>query len=320
VTPNWPINERIVVVLAMRATVYTVSRSFWEAPQLSEAQRGVAYACAAALLWGTWPLYAHAGGVTGPSLAFLTLLTMALPAPFVFRRAFLRDRLATAALVVVGLADAANAALYFSALARGPVLVATLTHALAPLLVALFGPMISGERRSPRAVIAAPIVLVGLTLVLLRSSHDGAWQRTAVLGTGSALFYAMLVIASRVAGRTYPPLAVASLHSVVSVLALSVMFGARALPELNSRLPVTLLGCLGNGLVAAVLFNLALVRLGGPRTGVLTALEPLTASLLGVLIFGEAAGVETLAGTIIILVALGWTARERSAVTLAGVA
>jgi drug/metabolite transporter (DMT)-like permease len=294
----------------MRATVYTVSRSFWEAANLSETQRGVACACTAALLWGTWPLYAHAGGVTGPSLAFLTLLAMALPAPFVFRRAFLRDRLATLALLAVGIADAANAALYFSALQRGPVLVATLTHALAPLLVALFGPLLTREARSNRALIAAPIVLVGLALVLFRSSRDGSWQLTAVLGAGSALFYATLVIASRVAGRTYPPLAVASLHSVISVGALALLFGARVVPEINARLPITLLGCLVNGLVAAVLFNLALIRLGGPRTGVLTALEPLTASLLGVVVFGEAAGLETLAGTAIVLLAMGWTSRE----------
>jgi drug/metabolite transporter (DMT)-like permease len=270
------------------------------------------------MLWGTWPLYVHASGVQGPALAFVTLLVMALPSPWLFHRDQLRDRGATLALVVVGLADAANAALYFSALARGPVVVATLTHALAPMLVALLAPVLIAEPRSRRAVIAAPVVLAGLTLVLARPSGPGGqadWVPTALLGGASAIFYATNVLASRVAVRRYPPLAIVSLHSVVAVLGLLLFFGSAALPALTGTLWLAVVGALVNGLFAAQLFNLALVELGAPRTGVLTALEPLTASLIGVFVYAEPAGWTTAVGTLVVLLAGAWSAAESTAPT-----
>ncbi len=271
-------------------------------------------ACSAAVLWGTWPLYVHASGVQGPALALVTMLMMALPSPWLLRREALRDTRATLALVVVGLADAANAALYFSALARGPVVVATLTHALAPMLVALLGPVLVAEPRSRRALIAAPVVLGGLTLVLSRpggTEAAGDWVPTALLGGGSAIFYATNVLASRVAVRAYRPLAIVSLHSVVAVVALALFFGPAALPPLTGTLWLAVVGAVVNGWFAAVLFNLALVELGAPRTGVLTALEPLTASLIGVFVYAEPAGWATAVGAGVVLLAGAWSAAER---------
>lgn len=270
-------------------------------------------ACIAATLWGTWPLYVHGQAVSGVSLAFLTLATMALPAPFVFRRAAIADTGATIALLIVALADAANVVLYFSALERGPVVVATLTHYLAPLLVALAAPGILGEERSPRALVAAPLVLLGLGLVLSSASIGATapWGTTALLGGASALFYATLVIASRRAGRAYAPAAVMSLHSLVSAVGLAIAFGPQVLPPISSALWGTALGTVVNGLFAGLLFNLALRRIGAQLTGVVTYLEPLTAALLGVLVFSEPAGAMTLAGTGLVLGVGAWAARDK---------
>ena len=273
-------------------------------------------ACVAATLWGTWPLYVRGQGVTGVSLAFLTLATMALPAPFVFRRAALADIGATIALVIVGLADAANVVLYFTALERGPIVVATLTHYLAPLLVALFTPWVLDEPRSRRALLAAPLVLLGLGMVLSNASTStstgtrASWGTTAALGGGSALFYATLVIASRRAGRSYAPAAIMSLHSVVSAVGLAVVFGREVLPTPSSAVWGTMLGACVNGLFAGLMFNRALIRIGAQLTSVLTYLEPLTAALVGVLVFAEPAGALTLAGSGLVLGIGAWAARE----------
>lgn len=268
-------------------------------------------ACGAAALWGTWPLYARSGAVEGLPLAFLTMCAMALPAPFVVKRAALADRGALLALIVVGVADAANAVLYFSALGRGPVVVATLTHYLAPLLVAVTSPWVLREVRSRRALLAAPVVLAGLGLVLWTSAGDGGdWRMTALFGAGSAGFYATLVLASRIAGRAWSPLGVTSVHAVVSVVALLLVFGRSALPEVTRGLGAVLVGCLVNGLFAAVLFNVALQRIGAQLTGVLTYLEPLTASLIGVVAFHEVAGWNTAVGAVLVLAAGAWVALE----------
>lgn len=269
-------------------------------------------ACLAACLWGTWPLYAHGTQVKGIALAFLVQLAMALPAPFAFDRRALLDRAATLALVVVGLADATNAVLYFSALARGPVVVATLTHYLAPLLVGLFTPLFLSEPRSGRALLASPLVLVGLGLVVARSGFAGeGLLGTALLGAGSAVFYATLIIASRIAARAYSALAITSLHAVVSAVALLAIFGREALPPVNASLGLLAFGCLVNGLGAALLFNHALVRVGAQLTGVLTYLEPLVASVVGIAAFHEGAGPLTLVGALIVLGTGVWVALEK---------
>lgn len=273
--------------------------------------RGLATIALAAMLWGTWPLYARPGGPSGIALAFLTMAVMALPAPFVLRRRDFADRGAVLALGVVGVADAANAALYFSALQRGPVVVAVLTHYLAPVLVALAAPVVLGEARSRRALLAMPALLLGVALVLGDSGDAAAWGLTALQGGGSALFYAALVLASRRAGRSFSPLAVTSLHAVVSAAVLLGLFRADALPPAWDRgLLLALAGALVNGLFAAVLFNQALRVVGAQVVGVLTYLEPLTASVLAAVVLGAPFGVLPALGVLVVLGAGAWAALE----------
>ena len=103
---------------------------------------GLLAVCLAASSWGTWPLIVRHGGQSGLVVGFLTMLVMSLPALGLFRQWRFDDRGAVGALVIIGIADAANVALYFSALEAGPVVVAVLTHYLAPVLVALAAPSV----------------------------------------------------------------------------------------------------------------------------------------------------------------------------------
>ena len=84
-----------------------------------------------------------------------------------------------------------------------------------------------------------------------------------------------------------------------------------ALPTATEGLPLVLFGCLVNGLLAAVLFNQALVRIGAQLTGVLTYLEPLVASLVGIVAFHEGAGPLTFLGAGLVLATGVWVALER---------
>lgn len=278
---------------------------------MSNRTSGILFIALAATAWGTWPLFTHSSPLTGVSIGFITLTVMSLPAPFVFRRADFADRPAVWWLLGIGLADAANVVLYFSALSRGPVVLAVLTHYLAPALVAFGAPLLLDEPRSKRALIATPLVLAGLALVLSNSdTSQGGGLTTALLGGGSALFYALVVIGSRRAGRTFSPLAVTSLHSVVSAAVLLLIFRGEVLPpSLGPTLPV-LGAALVNGLLAAVLFNRSLRLIGAQLVGVFTYLEPLTAALLGVIVFHEAFTAATVAGVVIIISVGAWAAAE----------
>lgn len=120
----------------------------------------------AAVLWGLWPVFLGSSGLTGAQSAAVAFAVMALPAPFMFSLAGWRDRRATIALIAVGVFDAGNVLFYFSALERGPVVLAVLTHYLAPMIVALASPWLLNEPLSRRALWASPVILGGLVLVV----------------------------------------------------------------------------------------------------------------------------------------------------------
>jgi drug/metabolite transporter (DMT)-like permease len=273
----------------------------------------MAFIAIAATLWGTWPLYTRGGALSGICIGFITLAVMSVPAPFAIRRADFADRGAVIALILVGLADAANVVLYFSALSRGPVVVAVLTHYLTPSLVAIFAPLLLKEPRSRRALFATPIVLLGLALVLGPAGADSTAIPTALLGAGSAIFYTTVVLGSRRAGRTFTPLAVTSLHSVVSIVALFAVYRAEVFPpSLDAATPV-FFAALINGLFAALLFNRSLNLIGAQLVGMFTYLEPLTAALIGIAILHEPFTALGALGVAVVLGAGVWAAAEPSA-------
>lgn len=272
--------------------------------------RHFALVAAGAILWGCWSFFLRPAGLSGEQNAFLALLVMSLPAPFLLRRSALQDRRATAAVVIVGLADAGNTALFFAAVQRGPLAVAVLTHYLAPLLLALVVPWVLKERRSPRALVGIPVTLVGLAL-LIGAPQGGVSGMTALLGAGSALFFATITLGSKVATRAYSPLAVTALHAPISVAALLLVFGGSALPPaLDANVLRVLAGGVLCGVVGTSLFNAGLSRVPTAAAGALTYLEPLTASLLGWALFHEALGPWGLAGGLLVLCTGAWVAAE----------
>lgn len=273
---------------------------------------GPLFVAAAALLWGCWSLFLRPAGLSGISVGFVLFAVMALPAVIATRRPLLRDRTAVWALVVLGLCDAGNAVLYFEALRRGPIAVAVLTHYLAPLLVAWFAPRLLGEKRSDRAVIAAPLSLGALAVVLYRPGTEFPLI-TALLGGGSAVFYAANVICSKVAARAYSAVEVTALHAVISAAALALVFPTQVLP-LNDAPQSVLLVAAGTvvcGLLANTLFVTGLHRTSSSIAGALTYLEPLMAATLGMLVFGEPLGPLGVLGAIVVIGAGAWVALER---------
>lgn len=269
---------------------------------------------AGAILWGCWPLFLRSAGLTGPQSALLVFIVMSLPAPFLLRREALKDRRATLAVALLGLGDAANAALFFAAVQRGPVAVAVLTHYLCPLLLALLAPWVLREQRSARALLGAPLTLAGLTLLLGTPQAGLLDPWTAVLGGASAFFFAGNVLASKVAARAYSPLAFNSLHSPLSVLALLLAFGSQALPTaLTPSLLWVAAGAAVCGMGGNVLFNLGLRNVPTTAAGALMYLEPLTGAVLGLLVFGETLGPLGLAGGLLVLGTGIWVASESRA-------
>lgn len=264
---------------------------------------------AGAALWGFWPLFLHPAGLSGVQNAFLAMATMAVISPLLLRRESLKDRRATRALVLMGVADAINVALVFAAVKRGPVAIAILTHYLAPLLVALTAPWVIRERRSLRALIGAPLTSLGLGMLIWKPGEDfSGW--TAVLGGASALFFAATVFCAKEAARAWSPIAVTSVHSAVGALTLLILFRGSALPPIEMPVLWVLAGGVVSGLIGNILFNQGMRHIPTSTTGALTYLEPLTATVLGWLVFHEALGLWGFLGGILVLAVGVWVARE----------
>jgi len=261
---------------------------------------GTGLVAAAAMLWGCWSLVLRPAGLTGIPSALVVLAVMGAPAPFVLRRAPFRDRGAALALLLLGIADAGNAGLYFAAIQRGPVSVAVLTHYLAPVIVALAAPAILGEAPSRRARAAAPLSLLGLALLVWRPGA-GLPLETALLGAGSALFYAVIVFSAKRAERSFSPLAVTALHAPLSAALLLAFGGRAALPAMEGGTLLLAAGAAVFGLGGSVLFYTGLRRVSSQVAGALTYLEPLTATLLGWAVFSERLDVLALAGAALVL-------------------
>ena len=251
--------------------------------------------------------------IMGSVVQNATQAVMSLPAPLLWREWARADGRARRALVLLGLADTGNLILYFAAVQRGPVSVAVLTHYLAPLLVALSAPLFLGERRSARALLAAPLTLGGLALVL--GGRGGFSLETALLGAGSALFFAAIILCSKDAARAFSPLAVTALHAPLSALGVLAVYGREALPQplLAPGVGWVALGALVCGALGNTLFNRGLRHVPTSAAGALIYLEPLAASAVGWAVFGEALGLTGLVGAAVVLGTGAWVAAERPA-------
>ena len=251
-------------------------------------------------------------GLAALQSAFLVQLVQAVPAPLLAwrERAAFRDRNATLALFGFGVFDAVQCALYFPALTRGPVSVAALTHYLGPVLVALAAPFVPGERGSRRAMIAAPLSLFGLFLVL--GPPERAPFVTAALGAGSAFAGAGCLFTVRRASRSFSPLAVSALHSLVATAVLLAVFRGAAIPPLGAGAVRVALAGVVLGPLALVVFVIAVRHVRAPIAATISYVEPVTAAAVGALLLGERVGSLAILGAAVVVGAGVWVAFEPS--------
>lgn len=263
--------------------------------------------------WGFWPWVLRPAGLAALQSALLVQLIQAAPAPIVAwrERAAFRDRGAVLALLGFGVFDAAQVALYFPALTRGPVSVAALTHYLGPIIVALVAPFIPGERGSRRAMVAAPLSLFGLVLVM--GPPDRAPFLTAALGAGSAFAGAGCLFTVRRASRSFSPLGVSALHAVVSAAILLALFRAQAIPPAGAGLVRVALAGVVLGPLAMIVFVRAIRKVRAPIAATIGYVEPVTAAAVGALLLGERLGSMALLGAAVVVAAGVWVALEPAA-------
>src|SRR6058998_1119115 len=184
--------------------------------------------------------------------------------------------------VLMGACMAGYQAAYFTAVTlSGITMTALIAICSAPLMIAGLAPAALGERLTPRVRFALGLGVAGTALLV--AAPQGILELTARLVAGALLTFT--------AGAV--------------LLTPAVLWTEAPLRQLTLGWPWLLyLGGVATAGAYAV-YSLGLRRVPASVAGVVTLLEPLTATLLGVAVFGERLGASGVVGAVLLFSALG---------------
>jgi DME family drug/metabolite transporter len=213
-----------------------------------------------------------------------------------------------AACALAGAAMAAYQLCYFRAVTlTGVAVTALLAICSAPLLIALLAALWLGERPGGRAAVALAMGVGGTALLVLDAGGAGGTTAGSSLGAllalGAGLSYAVYAVAAkRVLDRVAPIAQAALTFGLAALLLAPFLLGERAVvAQLAAGWPLLVYLGLGPTALAYALFTTGLRRVPASAAGLASLLEPLTASALGVLVFGEALGAAGAVGGALLL-------------------
>ena len=278
----------------------------------------------AACAWGTWGLVIrHTDAIGAMPTALESTIVMAVITA-VTGLCALRDRVprrapwrARAWVAWLGVSDALNILLFFAAY-KLTIAVSVLTHYLTPIFVAVAAPLVLRERMTARAAAAIATSFAGLAL-MLSPSVGGAGSASvwlsAVLGAGSAVFYASNVIVNKFVAADFSTSETMFWHGVVGTPFLAAFVPPSAWSAVDPRAAGFLaLATIGPGALAGLAFVWGLRRMPAAHASTLTLLEPLVSILLGTALLGEWLGARAvggggliLAGAVVVMSAPGAT-------------
>jgi drug/metabolite transporter, DME family len=226
------------------------------------------------------------------------------------RRAWpsLRDLPLCAAL---GLAMAAYQVCYFRAVTLvGVAAAALLAICSAPLLIALLAAALLGERLTSLVRLSLGMAVAGTALLVVGprglDQVTGHFGLGALLALGAGVSYAVYAVAAKGLLARVTPLAVAAITFALAAVFLAPALLAEEAPAraLAAGWPLFLYLGVGPTAVAYALFTAGLTRVPATAAGIVSLLEPLTATTLGLVVFGERLGAVGAAGALLLLLAL----------------
>ncbi|WP_068252825.1 DMT family transporter [Janibacter corallicola] len=300
---------------------------------LVAASAGLA-AVAAAALWGTTGTSQALGpaGTDPVSVGTLRIvvgaITLVLLALATARRGAAppsaRPACVPAPVVVLlgGGCVASYQACFFEGVARSGVAVGTvIALGTAPLATGLLGLLLS-ERPTGRWAVATSAAVAGVVLLVAGSGADAPVDAVGIAAAvGAGLSYAGYTVAARtlLLRGARGTLVMAGLFVTGALLLLPTLVGADLtwLTEPTGLLMVLWLGVVATGL-SYVLFQHGLARLSAGTVATLSLAEPVTATLLGVLVLDERLSVASATGIVVVLASLLLIAAPRRRPALPG--
>ena len=287
-----------------------------QARQASWTAGGLILIGLAAMLWGTSGSVMMVLADRAASALLVGLARLWIAALFLLGTALVtgvslavapRDRWRCLAM---GACMAGYQAAYFPAVTLGGiVIVALVAICSAPLVIAALAPLALGERQSRPVHVALGLGMLGTVLLVAApgAALPPRFVGGALLALVAGLAYALYVLAAKASLARSAPLPLAALtFTVAAVLLTPALFWIPAPgPQLALGWPWLLyLGGIATA-GAYAMYTVGLRHVPASVAGVATLLEPLTATILGVALFGERLGAGGWLGALLLLTALG---------------
>ncbi len=285
---------------------------------------GVLLVITAAILWGTAGIVAKAIlGQSTLSPVGLGCLRLAISTPGLLLyglatqgRGFLRidPALNKPALAMIAVGIAAYQAFFYGAVILAGVTLSTLVSlCLSPLLVVILSRPVFGERLDGRVLLAVVLALGGTGLLVGwpgSGAASGAGGSSLLWGVllacGAALSYASLTIAGRIVARHMGGAAVVVLSfsgGAVLLLPVAVMQGISLDVTASTWGLLLYLGLVPTALAYALLFR-GMKSTTATTASLASLCEPLTATVLATVFFGERLGLWGMVGAGLLLLGL----------------
>lgn len=260
------------------------------------------------LIWATWILATRHSAATKLGTIDIGLIRYGIPAialaPVWLKTGLLPKQvpLKILALMVAG-AGAVFFQLTTHAIHSTPAASAgILLGGSMPLATALIGVVLFKERPDITRWVGLGAIVVGVTILLLRSLSDASLPGTSfILLPAGAVLWACYTHAFRRSGLTaIQASALIAIWSFLINLALAFVFGTSLmevpLPEIGLQ---ALSQGLLSGLAATVAYGIAVQRLGGTQAATFTAITPVLATIGGGVLLGEEIGFAEIAAAVI---------------------
>lgn len=208
--------------------------------------------------------------------------------------------------LIAGLGVAGNFAFYFVSIEEGSVAVAATLMYSAPVFVYLVSFTLKLERSTPFKWAAIAIVMLGI--VLLTQIYDIGTSGVTLIGVGAGLLaglsYALFIFGFKYAAPHGSPQAILLIaFAVLVAILIWPSEGNEVIAVLSAPdwLLFAVLGILGAGL-SFILYIVGLKHTAPAVASVVAMVEPVTASLFGVMILSENLGGLQIVGMALILV------------------
>lgn len=208
-------------------------------------------------------------------------------------------------LLFTGVCLGANWALLFEAYNLMNVSLATLTYYTAPVLVLVLAPLVLKERQNGLAYLGMAVVIVGMLLVVGTDFGEGGVSATGlIVGLGSAVFYAMLMLVNKqitgVSGLnlTFIEIVIAAVILLPYVFATS---GGVPLPTDARGIFALLFLCTVNTGFACWLYFSSMNRLPAKAVALMGYFDPVSALIFSAVFLDERLSGVQLAGTVLVL-------------------